>query len=137
MSVVKSKRTQSELEVVTKAIALSSYTIHICSNEKNFPKRYRWCLTGKIVDFTIDICNFTNMANSVYVSSAKDYQTRRQYQNSALASSYALLTMMDIAYATFSIDDDRIEHWVGLVIDVQNLLRNWRKSDSDRYKNIK
>ena len=77
------------------------------------------------------------MANSVYVSSAKDYQTRRQYQNNALASSYALLTMMDIAYATFSIDDDRIEHWVGLVIDVQNLIRNWRKSDSDRYKNIK
>lgn len=137
MSVVKSKRTKSELEVVTKAIALSTYTIHICSNEKNFPKRYRWCLTGKIVDFTIDICNFINMANSVYVSSAKDYQTRRQYQNNALASSYALLTMMDIAYATFSIDDDRIEHWVGLVIDVQNLIRNWRKSDSDRYKNIK
>ena len=137
MSVVKSKRTQSELEVVTKAIALSSYTIHICSNEKNFPKRYRWCLTGKIVDFTIDICNFINMANSVFVSSANDFQTRRQYQNQALASSYALLTMMDIAYNTFSIDDDRIEHWIGLVIEVQNLLRNWRKSDLERYKDFK
>jgi hypothetical protein len=137
LSVVKSKRTESKLEVVTKAIALSSYTIHICSNEKNFPKRYRWCLTGKIVDFTIDICNFTNMANSIYVSNSKDFYTRRQYQNKALAASYALLTMMDIAYATFGIDDDRIQHWVGLVIDVQNLLRNWRKSDSEKYKDFK
>lgn len=51
MSVVKSKRTKSELEVVNKAIALASYTIHICSNEKNFPKRYRWCLTGKMDKF--------------------------------------------------------------------------------------
>ena len=137
MSVVKSKRTESELEVVNKAIALSSYTIHICSNEKNFPKRYRWCLTGKIVEHTIDACNYINMANSVFVSSDRDFQTRRQYQNKALASTYALLTMMDIAYRTFGIDDDRIEHWVGLVIDVQNLIRNWRKSDSDKHKDLK
>lgn len=110
MSVVKSKRTESDLEVVTKSIALSSYTIHICSNEKNFPKRYRWCLTSKIVEHTIDICNNINKANSVFVSSYRDFQTRRQYQNIALASTYALLTMMDIAYSTFSIEDDRIEH---------------------------
>lgn len=77
------------------------------------------------------------MANSVFVTSAKDFQTRRQYQNKALASTYALLTMMDIAYSTFNIDDDRIEHWVGFVIEVQNLLRNWRKSDSDKHKNLK
>ena len=137
MSVVKSKRTKSELEVVTKAIALASYTIHICSNEKNFPKRYRWCLTAKIVEHTVDICNDINKANSVYVSSAKDFQTRRQYQNKALASTCSLLTMMDIAYATFGINDDRIEHWVGLVIDVQKLIRNWRRSDSEKHKNLK
>lgn len=77
------------------------------------------------------------MANSVYVLNSKDFHTRRQYQNKALAASYALLTMMDIAYATFGIDDDRIQHWVGLVIDVQNLLRNWRKSDSEKYKDFK
>jgi hypothetical protein len=137
LSVVKSKRTQSELEVVTKAIALSTYTIKICSNEKSFPKRYRWCLTGKIVDFTIDICNFVNMANSVFVSNANDFKTRRQYQNKALASSYALLTMMDIAYNTFNIEDRRIEHWVGLVIEVQRLIRNWRRADSTRYNDLK
>lgn len=137
MSVVKSKRTESKLEVVTKAIALSSYTIHICTNEKNFPKRYRWCLTGKIVEYTIDTCNYVNMANSIYVSSAEDYQTRRQYQNKALASTYSLLTMMDIAYNTFNIEDNRIEHWIGLVIDTQNSIRNWRKSDAERHKNLK
>lgn len=76
------------------------------------------------------------MANSIFILGKEDYQTRRQYQNKALASTYALLTMMDIAYATFGITDDRIEHWVGLVIDIQALLRNWRKSDADRYKDF-
>lgn len=137
MTVPKYKRTKPKLEVVTKAIALASYTIQICSNEKNFPKRYRWCLTGKIVEHTVDICNYTNKANSVYVTSERDFQTRRQFQNMALAASYALLTMMDIAYNTFNIDDDRIEHWVGLVIEAQELLRKWRKSDSDKHKNLK
>ena len=51
MSVVKSKQTEGKLLVVTKARELAAYTIKICSNEKNFPKRYRWCITAKIVDF--------------------------------------------------------------------------------------
>lgn len=136
MSVVKSKRGKPRLEVITKAIELSSYTIHICSNEKNFPKRYRWCITNKIVDYTIEICNNLNMSNSIYVSTKSDYQLRKQYQSKALVSTYALFTMMDIAYRTFSIDDDRMEHWTGLVLDIQNLTRSWIKSDSDRYKTL-
>lgn len=53
MSVPKSKRGKSKMEVITKVNELTEYTIHICSNEKNFPKRYRWCLTSKIIDTVI------------------------------------------------------------------------------------
>jgi len=44
MSVVKSKRLTKKqpLKVITKANELTTHTIRICSNEKNFPKRYRW-----------------------------------------------------------------------------------------------
>jgi hypothetical protein len=55
LTVPEGKRTQSKLSVQTKAIELATYTITICSNEKNFPKRYRWCLTSKIVDTAIEI----------------------------------------------------------------------------------
>ena len=50
MSVVKSKRGEGQLLVLSKANELATYTIKICSNEKNFPKHYRWCITSKIVD---------------------------------------------------------------------------------------
>lgn len=63
----------------------------------------------------------------------KDYQLRRQYQTKALAETYALLSMIDIAYSVFSIESKRIEYWTRLVNEVQVLLRNWRKSDYDRY----
>lgn len=136
MSVVKSKRGEGQLLVLTKANELATYSIKICSNEKNFPKHYRWCLTSKIVDAAIEISNFANMANSVYVKDSTDYQLRKQYQTKALASTYALINMMDISYRVFGIESSRMEFWTNLVMEVQNMLRNWRKSDMERYKDI-
>lgn len=139
MSVPKSKRSISKLEVITKANMLASHTIRICSNEKHFPKRYRWCITAKIVEHAIEISSLVNMANSVYINTESenwksDWSLRRGYQVQALAHTYSLLTMMDIAYRTFGIDGSKMDYWTGLVIDVQNLIRNWKKSDENRYK---
>lgn len=103
MTVVKSKRGESDLTVVTKARELASYTLHICSNEKNFPKRYRWCITSDIVKDALEIHRNIRKANAVYVSIKSDYDTRRQYQNKAISSIDALLGDMDIAYVTFFI----------------------------------
>lgn len=136
MSVVKSKRGEGQLLVLSKANELSVYTIKICSNEKNFPKHYRWCITSKIVDAAIDISNNANMANSIFVKDNSDFLLRKQFQTKALASTYALLNMMDISYRTFSIENSRMEYWTKLVSEVQNMLRNWRKADIERYKDM-
>lgn len=137
MSVPKSKRGHSDLEVVTKANELATYTIHICSNEKCFPKRYRWCITAKLVDAAIDISRYIIMANSVYVGEDIEmFKLRKVYQMKGLATTYSLLSMMDIAYRTFGIEGSRMDYWTGLVITVQNLLRNWKKSDERRYSNL-
>ena len=66
MSVVKSKRGKSKFEVLVKANELAAFTIRICSNEKNFPKRYRWAITSKIVNEAIDICRYIRKANSAF-----------------------------------------------------------------------
>lgn len=136
MSVVKSKRGEGQLLVLTKANELATYTIKICSNEKNFPKHYRWCITSKIVDAAIEICNNANMANSVYVKDNSDYIIRKQYQTKALAATYSLLSMMDTSYRVFSVESSRMEYWVKITTEVQNMLRNWRKADMERYKNM-
>lgn len=122
--------------VITKANELATYTIKICSNEKNFPKHYRWCITSKIVDAAIEISNYANMANSIYVKDGADYAIRKQYQTKALASTYSLLSMMDISYRVFGIENSRMEYWIKITAEVQTMLRNWRKSDMERYKNM-
>lgn len=132
MSVVKSQREETELTVITKANELTAYTIKICSNEKNFPKRYRWCITSKIVESAISISNDLIRANSIYIQSVDDRTLRSKYQKEALTETYALLNMINIAYQTFGIDANRIKHWTQLVNEVQSLIRSWRKSDANR-----
>ena len=131
MSVVKSKRGQGKLLVYTRSNELAVYTIKICSNEKHFPKRYRWCITNKLVECALTINNCVSAANAIYIADGDEeaHKMRRNYQTKALAESYALLSMIDIAYRTFGIESDRIEFWTRLVKDVQGLIRNWRKSE--------
>lgn len=129
MTVVKSQRTEGELTVITKARDLADYTVTICSNEKYFPKRYRWCLTGKIVNSAIEIHMLCLKANAVYVRDDEDYQLRKRYQTMALSETYALEGVMDIAYRTFGVDADRIDTWSRKLHDVQNLIRAWRKKE--------
>jgi len=136
MSVPFSKRGQNDLEVLTKIDALAQYTIKICSNEKHFPKRYRWCITTKIVENVIDIMNYTNEANTVLVTQSSDYELRRRYQKMAISKTASLLGMIQVAYKTFSIESKRIEYWVHLIIDVRRLLRAWTSSDETRYSNF-
>lgn len=136
MSVPKSKRSHSDLEVITKANALAAYTVQICSNEKHFPKRYRWCITNKIVETALEISKYTLSANSIYVSDGdkESWRMRKNFQIVALTDTYALLSLMDIAYRAFGIEGDRMSYWTGLVLEVQTLLRAWKKSDTERYE---
>ena len=136
MSVVKSKRTESKLEVLLVANQIAEYTICICSNEESFPKRYRWCLTNKLVDLAMDINNMVQEANAIYVKTASDYQIRRDLQTKALASTYSLLSDIDLAHRIFGIDGRRNDRWVGQVTNAQILIRNWRKTDAERYKRL-
>lgn len=133
MSVVKSKQNEGKLVVITKSRELAEYTLRICANEKTFPKRYRWCLTSKIVESAMNIKNGVNMANSVFVRDDTDYILRKRYQTQALAETYALLSMVDIAYRTYSLETARVEHLTRLIYDVQNLIRNWRKAEMEKH----
>ena len=132
MSVPLTKRAEGELRVVTASRKLAAHTIHICQNEKVFPKRYRWCVTSKIVENVVDIAKYCVIANSFRLDDPDSARARLYYQNEAIALTYSVLTLMNIAYELFHIDGNKINYWTGLLIDVQNLLRAWKKSDKER-----
>ena len=108
----------------------------MCSNEKIFPKRYRWCITNKLVDTMLEMGKDIKIANSIKVSDSNDFAMRKAYQTRALAATNAIFNLMDVAYGMFDIEDSTIDYWTGAMLEVQTLLKNWRTADIERYKDI-
>ena len=77
MSVIKAKRQEGKLSVLVKAREMCVYTITVCKNEKNFPKRNRWILTQPIVSEALEIMSCIRRANAVNVETKEDYIYRR------------------------------------------------------------
>ena len=118
--------------VLTKAREMCAYTVTVCKNEKNFPKRDRWIITQPIVTEALSVMSCIRRANSVRVETQDDYTYRRSQQVQAIAHAEAMLTLMDVAYEALSIESDRIQHWTGLVLEVETLVQKWRRSDRTR-----
>lgn len=133
MSVPEGKRTESKLAVQTKAKELALYTVSICGNEKVFPKRDRWAVTNRIVSTALTIMEEVDVANDIFVSTKGDFELRRNSQTIALSSTAKMLGLMELAYIKYHIEGTRIQHWTQLVIEVRDLIKNWRKADKERY----
>jgi hypothetical protein len=142
MSVPKGKRKESELVVITEADKLVTYTIRICTNEKKFPKRYRWCLTKNIVEAAVCMKEYISRANSVHINDRESYILRRTYQQRAIAELAAMHASMDVAFRVFSglrsiMNDAKeinIVFWTQQLATVKKLLLAWKKKDTERYK---
>ena len=137
MSVVSGKRGEGELKVITVSSNLCDYTLQITSNEKHFPKRYRWNITNRILQITFDIDDHLIYANSVFVRDGDGSLLRRQtHQLEALELTNVLLRNIDRAYRRLGIDSDRIEYWTGQIKELQRLIRGWYRKDKERYEHI-
>lgn len=132
MSVLSRLRSESELTVILKARELTVYTMTVCSNEKRFPKRYRWCLTGKLIDEAQELLRKLTFANSMRVDEPAESQRRRLMQAEAMAHSFCLLTEINLAFEFFGLPEREVRYWTGLIMEVQRLLKTWQKSDAAR-----
>lgn len=116
---------------------LFKHTIIKCSNEANFAKRYRWCLTQKMVECATEMYANVRRANSVFVKTAKDYELRRMFQKKALAELTALTGLIDIAYEVFGkLTSPEIKHWTELCDKARNSLKNWLDNETRKYEGL-
>lgn len=124
------------MKVITVSGELCDYTLQITNTEKHFPKRYRWSITNRIVNTVIDIDDKLIQANAVFVREGDGSYLRRQtLQLEALELTYVLLRNIDRAYRRFGINSFNIDHWTGLITNLQRLIRGWYKKDKERYDN--
>lgn len=85
MSVPKSQRREGKLEAQTMAYDFAAYTDGICSNERCFKKRSRWCTTMEIVQQAHRVAAAIDLANATRLENPR----RLALQNEALEATHA------------------------------------------------
>ena len=135
MSVAKGdrKETSTNLETAKMLKGLCVYTIQVCKNERNFPKRDRWILTQQIVKCAVKAYANVLEANAITVVNMDDYVMRRKCQIKARNKLKAMIGLVEIAYTTLSLEENRVAYWTEYIRGCLNLLSKWRASDRKRY----
>ena len=137
MSKLEKDRTPGKYDVLQASKELAGYTLRITSNEKNFPKRYRFSVVGKIQDKALEIVDCLIMANEIYPNTRVELERRFLYQKTARAAVRSMMTLMEIAADTVGVNAGTLEHWTGQARDVRNHISAWIKSDQKRFNNLK
>ena len=129
-----SDRTPGKFDIPLKAKELAGYTIRITSNEKNFPKRYRFTVTAKIQEKAMYIVDCIMMAWELYPNNQIELDRKILYLKEAKASCRSMSTMIEIAASTFNVNAGTFEHWIRQVTELRDHINAWILSDIGRFK---
>ena len=74
-------------------------------------------------------------ANNIRVQKRGDsnWEERSRLQLRAARNCNRLLALIGIAKSSFHLKSKRVKYWVGKVLKIRGMIRNWNESDSERY----
>ena len=133
LSVIKSKRSESEMEFIYTARQLQIHSIQKCVN---FPKRYTFYVSQPIANAATRIHEYVKMANSIYPLNQHEVQMRRDYLLRANAELNSLISQIEVASELFGIEEKPLRYWMDLVEREIRLVKGTMKKDRERYKNL-
>ncbi len=133
MSVIRSKRSESEMEFIYTARQLQIYTIQKCVG---FPKRYTFYVSQPIANAATRVHEYVKKANSIYPTNSHEVQIRRDYLLRANAELNSLVSQIEVAHELFGLELRVMKYWMDLVEKEIRLVKGTLKKDKERYKNI-
>ena len=141
MSVRVGDRQQGKLQVLNKARVLKRYTLALLKNDRYFPKSVRWLYAYPIQSELRNAVLCIKRANATYVTEGitrdLEFKYRSSQQIEAYAHLEALLDLMEDVYLAGYVSGRQIQHWTKLIVEVEQLLKAWEKSDKEAYMKIK
>lgn len=94
----KKQAEQTEFAIITKAKDLVKHTF-LMTNERRFPKKYRFTIVNRLHDLTIDIFQHIQEANELDIADPQEYRERRYEQKKALTKCKTVLSDAEVAKA--------------------------------------
>lgn len=136
MSVPTFQRSENKLQALKDTMSMTAYTIHMCENEKIFPKKCRWTLCTRIIDTCLDCIVKIRQANKVKVETADQSVYRLALQNEVLQNFEALWALMTVAYEAYSIPSEKMAQWSALMLIAEEKVTGWKRYDVDNLKKL-
>lgn len=133
LSVVKSKRSESEIEFIHTARELQIHTIRKCTS---FPKRYTFYVSQPLAACATRIHEYVKCANSIYPTNQHEAQIRRDYMLRANAELNNLVSQIEVADELFGIEANKMKFWMEIVEREMRLVKGAMKKDKERYKDL-
>lgn len=133
LSVIKSKRAESEMEFIHTARQLQIYTIQKCVS---FPKRYTFYVSQPLAACATRIHEYVKCANSIYPLNRHEVQMRRDYLLRANAELNSMISQIEVANELFGIEGEKIKFWMDIVDREIRLVKGTIKKDRERYKDL-
>lgn len=133
MSVVRSKRGESEVEFLHTARELEMYSIR---KYVNFPKRFTFYLSQPIANIATRIYENVKKANSIYPTNQHEAQMRRDYLLTANAELFNLVSQVEVAHEMFGLEPNVMAYWSEIIEKEVRLVKALMKKDKERYKNL-
>ena len=131
MSVIKSKRGESQVQFLQTARDLLRYTKTQCLK---FPKRYTFFGNQQMCNCAYRMVENVKKGNSTYPRNNHEVQIRRDYFTEALAELQVLSEYIDDAKHTFAIKDTIMVEWLRLLTSEIKLIKALLKKDAERFK---
>jgi len=122
-----------DLTVMVKAKELCTYVLKVT---ERMEKKYRYTLSLRLQNMSMEIIEFLYLANEVYVTGQNKhvkYEERRQLQQKALARIKMLAYFTTLAMEHRAILMKQFAQISKLTSDCQNLIAAWIKSDQRRF----
>lgn len=135
MSVIKSKRNESDVQFLATARDLELFTLKKCLK---IPKRYTKLFTEYLAHLAFDVYNNVKMANAIYPDTIEKINRRTFYFDAATRYLYCLISQIDIAKELLlaELTEYAWVHWMELIDKELNLIKTIKKSDNERLKKL-
>ena len=136
MTVPVHRRGENKLQAYKDTVAMTSYTLQMCENQKIFPKKCRWTICTKLIDYCLDSIIKIQQANTIKGTTPDEAKLRLKLQREILYNFQALWALMTVAYEAYSIPSAKVDIWSQLMLTADNRVSAWRKYDMDRFKKV-
>lgn len=131
--VIRSRRSESDMEFLYNARRLQIYSIQKCVG---FPKRYTFYVSQPLANAATWVYEFAKKGNSVYPLNQHEVQIRRDFFINAHAELQSMISQLEVAHELFGVEIDAMKNWMEMVEKEIRLVKAGMKSDRARYKDL-